>query len=118
MVSDNGTDGISHTIHLADENSDGELSNFRKFNNVLDVMNTPDGSVKFIHEGKQETVEYGRIVRSTVRGVEDAFRYRCSDCLVSDTDIISQCDRGDSIQIFCSVCEKETDHVKRDVDEI
>lgn len=117
MVSDQGTDGIAHTIHIAQE-EDGELTDFEKFENVLDVMNLPSGAVKFYYEGEQKMVKSGRIVRSTVRGVEDAFRYRCSECLVQDTDIISQSDRGESISMVCSVCEKETKHGKRDIDDL
>jgi hypothetical protein len=117
MISAKGTDGISHTIHIADAN-DGDLSNFREFENVLDVMNLPNGSIKFHHEGEEKHIQSGRIVRSTVRGLENAFRYRCSECLVEDTDIISQSDRGETISVNCNVCEKETEHSKRGIDEL
>lgn len=116
-LSDQGTDGIAHTIHVATAD-DGELSDFRKFENVLDVMNLPNGSLKFYYENEQKIIKSGRIVRSTVRGVEDAFRYRCSECLIQDTDIISQSDRGESISMICSVCEKETEHEKREIDDV
>lgn len=117
MLSDHGTDGISHTIHVATED-DGELSNFREFENVLDVMNLPNGSVKFYYENGEKILQSGRIVRSTVRGVDESFRYRCSECLVQDTDIISQRDRGDSVDLDCHVCEKETEHEKKEVDDV
>ena len=117
MLSDHGTDGIAHTIHVAKE-EDGELSDFTKYENVLDVMNLPDGSVKFYYENDQTIIQSGRIVRSTVRGVEDSFRYRCSECLVQDTDIISQRDRGESVVVGCHVCGKETEHQKKEIDDV
>lgn len=117
MLSAHGTDGISHTIHVATED-DGELSNFRKFENVLDAMNLPDGAVKFHYENEEKIVKSGRIVRSTVRGLGDSFRYRCSECLVQDTDVISQSDRGESITLTCTVCEKETEYEKREIDDV
>ncbi len=117
MLSDHGTDGIAHTIHVADDD-DGELSNFRKFENVLDVMNLPNGGVKFYFENEQKMIDGGRIVRSTVRGVEDAFRYRCSECEVRDTDVISQRDRGHAMVIGCHVCGKDTKHEKREIDDL
>jgi hypothetical protein len=117
MNSDQGTDGIAHTIHVADV-EDGELTNFRKFENVLDAMNLPDGSVKFYFEGKEQLKQNARIVRSTVRGVKDAFRYRCNICENSDSDVISQEDRGDSMQLNCSDCGYETTHGKREMDDI
>lgn len=118
MTSDNGTDGISHTIHVAKDHGDGELSDFRKFENVLDVMNLPNGSVKFYFENEQKMIQGGRIVRSTVRGVNDAFRYRCSECKIQDTDVISQSDRGDAISMPCPICEKETEHEKRNIEDV
>lgn len=117
MFSDHGTDGIAHTIHVATE-EDGELSNFREFENVLDVMNLPDGSVKFHYENGMKQIKDGRIVRSKVRGVEDSFRYRCSECQVQDTDIISQSDRGKSVVIGCHVCGKETEHKQQGIDDV
>lgn len=117
MNSDQGTDGISHTIHVADED-DGELTNFRKFENVLDAMNLPDGSVKFYFEGEQRRKEAGRIVRTTVRGVEDSFRYRCNICEEPSSDIISQSDRGGSLSLRCSECKMDTIHGKREIDDI
>jgi len=117
MISDHGTGGIAHTIHVAKE-EDGELSDFRKFENVLDVMNLPNGTVKFFFEGDETLIQGGRIVRSSVKGLDDSFRYRCSECLVTDTDVISQCDRGDSITLTCSVCETETEHEKTAIEDI
>jgi len=117
MLSDHGTDGISHTIHVATED-DGELTNFRKFENVLDVMNLPNGAVKFYYENEEKIIPPGRIVRSTVRGVKNAFRYRCSNCEDNQSDIISQSDRGGSISMSCTVCSKVTDHQKRDIEDI
>jgi hypothetical protein len=114
---DQGTDGISHEIHVADM-EDGELTNFREFENVLDAMCLPGGKVKFFYEGNQKIIRQGRIVRSTVRGVRDSFRYRCSDCLIQGTDVISQTDRGSSIVMTCPVCEKETKHEKTEIDDV
>jgi hypothetical protein len=117
MISDHGTDGISHTIHVA-SNDDGELSNFREFENVLDVMNLPNGSLKFYFENNQKIIESGKIVRSTVRGIENAFRYRCRECKVQDTDVISQSDRGDSMRLDCHVCGTETEYLKREMNDL
>lgn len=117
MFSDHGTDGIAHTIHVATE-EDGELSNFQEFENVLDVMNLPDGSVKFHYENGMKQIKDGRIVRSKVRGVEEAFRYRCSECQVKDTDVISQRDRGESLRIECHVCGEETVHENKKIDDV
>jgi rubrerythrin len=113
-----GTDGISHSIHLAQVDDDGNLSNFQEYENVLDVMNLPDGTVKFNYENGLKEVKDGRIVRSRVRGIEDAFRYRCSECGAFETDVISQRDRGEQTEMFCPVCEELTDHSRMDVDEI
>lgn len=117
MICDQGTDGVAHTIHVAEEDG-GELSNFRKFENVLDVMNLPNGDVKFFYENEQKLIKKGRIVRSTVRGVEDSFRYRCGECQVQATDVISQVDRGKGIVMSCHVCGKETEHEKREIDDV
>lgn len=117
MISDHGTGGIAHTIHVAKEDGDG-LTDFREFENVLDAMNLPNGAVKFYFEGEEKLIQGGRIVRSSVKGLGDAFRYRCSKCQTFDSDIISQEDRGASISITCSVCETETEHEKREIDEI
>lgn len=116
MDSDHGTDGISHMIHVATE-EDGELSNFRKFENVVDVMNLPDGSLKFNYEDGQKIINSGKIVRSKVRGLEDAVRYRCSECDVRSTDIISQRSRGESIDVHCHFCDEATLHTKREIDD-
>jgi rubrerythrin len=117
MIAKDGTDGISHTIHVAEED-DGELTNFKEYENVLDAMNLPNGSVKFYFEGAEKVVQNGRIVRTTVRGVEDAFRYRCSKCESLESDLISQLDRGDSIVTNCPICGKETKHERRNMDDI
>lgn len=116
MLADHGTDGISHEIHVANDD-DGELSDFRKFENVLDVVNLPNGAVKFYYENNEKIIQSGRIVRSTVRGVDDSFRYRCSSCNEFSTDIISQEDRGESIFIECSSCGEE-EHTKREIDDV
>lgn len=117
MLSDQGTDGISHMIHVANDD-DGELSNFRKFENVVDVMNLPDGSLKFYYENGQKIIQSGRLVRSKVRGLDTAFRYRCSKCNDQDTDLISQTDRGSSVSIECHICKKNTDHEKREINDV
>ncbi len=117
MVSDNGTDGIAHSIHVAKE-EDGELTDFQEYENVLDAMNLPNGSVKFYFEGEQKLIKSGRIVRSTVRGVDDAFRYRCSSCSEVESDVISQKDRGKSISMNCPTCGKDTDHRRREMEDI
>lgn len=116
-LSDQGTDGIAHTIHVATAD-DGELSDFRKFENVLDVMNLPNGSLKFFYENEEKIIKQGRIVRSTVRGVENSFRYRCSECDDANSDVISQSNRGDEIQMECGDCDCETSHTKREIDDI
>ena len=113
-----GTDGISHNIHLAQVDDDGNLTNFREYENVLDVMNLPDGTVKFYYENGLKQIQGGRIVRSQVRGLDDAFRYRCSECGEFETDVISQRDRGEQTEMMCPVCEEATDHARMDVDEI
>lgn len=117
MLSDHGTDGIAHTIHVATE-EDGELTNFREFENVLDVMNLPDGSVKFHYENKQKIIKSGRIVRSTVRGVEDACRYRCTNCENNDSDIISQSDRGENLMLYCPVCNSKREYKRTEIEDI
>lgn len=117
MIAKDGTDGISHTIHVAEED-DGELSNFQEYENVLDAMNLPNGSVKFYFEGSETVVQNGRIVRTTVRGVEDAFRYRCVECESLESDLISQLDRSESMVANCPICDTETEHERRNMDEI
>lgn len=117
MISDTGTDGIAHTIHVATENDNDDLSNFRKFENVVDAMNLPDGTVKFYFEGAEKHIENGRIVRSTVQGIEDAYRYRCGDCLIEQTDVITQTDHGEKLRLECPVCEMKTPHERMAVKE-
>ncbi len=117
MIAKNGTDGISHTIHVAEED-DGELSNFKEYENVLDAMNLPNGSVKFYFEGSEKVIQNGRIVRTTVRGVEDAFRYRCAECESLESDLISQRDRGTIMKVDCPCCNEVTQHEKRDMEDI
>lgn len=117
MIAEDGTDGIAHTIHVADE-EDGELSDFTKYENVLDAMNLPNGSVKFYYEGKEKQIQDGRIVRTTVRGVENAFRYRCVECDEVSSDLISQGDRGMIIEVDCPNCNGITQHEKREMDNI
>lgn len=117
MISAHGTDGISHEIHVATEEDDGVLSDFRKFENVLDVMNLPDGTVKFYYEGEQKELTNGKIVRSSVRGLDNSVRYRCSECQVKSSDLIGQ-ERGESPSMQCPVCEKETEFMKLEINDI
>lgn len=117
MISKDGTDGIAHTIHIANV-KDGELTDFTEYENVLDVMNLPNGSVKFYFEGEEKIIRNGRIVRSTVRGIEESYRYRCSNCNDSSSDLISQKDRGKTLSMNCSCCEKETEHQRQNIDDI
>lgn len=117
MISAHGTDGISHEIHVATEEDDGGLSNFRKFENVLDVMNLPNGAVKFYFEGDQKLIESGKIVRSSVRGLDESVRYRCSECEVKNSDLIGQ-ERGEALSMKCPICEKETKFKKMEISDI
>ena len=116
-MNENGTVGISHSIHVADDLGDGELDNFREFENVLDVMNLPNGGVKFYFEGGQKLIQSGKIVRSQVNGLDNAARYRCSDCQTENSDLIGQ-ERGDTVELYCPVCELQQPFEKLEIDDI
>lgn len=118
MASKTGTGGIVHTIHVADVLDNGDLDNFRKVENVVDAMNMPNGTIKFTKEGEPKAIESGKIVRSTVRGLDESFRYRCSSCKIKEYDIISPTDRGSEIRVECPVCEKPTSHERKEMDDI
>lgn len=117
MNQDHNTVGIGHSIHVADDLGDGELDNFREFENVLDVMNLPNGGVKFFFEGGEKLIQGGKIVRSQVHGLDEAARYRCTSCQTANSDLIGQ-QRGEIIQSECPVCEKLTEFEHREVEDI
>lgn len=116
MFSDQGTDGIGHSIHVA-KIEDEELTNVREYENVLDVLRLGDGTVKFYFENEQKVVHGGTIIRSQVRGIDSSYRYRCKECEDHTTDIISQQDRGESISLECENCG-ETEYNRTAVDDV
>ena len=118
MSTTDGTSGIVHTVHVAEETPDGELGDFTRYENVVDAMNLPDGSVKFHTEDGLKRYDRGRIVRTTVKGLEEAYRYRCESCEDNESDLISRLDRGDQLMMRCPVCKTETNHERMKVDDL
>lgn len=118
MSTEQGTTGLAHTIHVGygESNSDDVYENIEEFENVVDAMNLPNGSVKFSHEDGTEMLSGARIIRSRVKNLDKAVRYRCTSCLTPESDLIGR-DRGE-MEIECPVCEKEQQFKKMDVSEI
>jgi hypothetical protein len=116
-LSESGTDGISHTITVAHETEDG-YENYEEFPNVLDVMNLPNNTLKFYAENGLQMKKGARIVRSQVRGLEDASRNRCGECEDPASDIISATARSETFTLYCPVCQKETEYIEEEMDNV
>lgn len=120
MTTTTGTNGISHEIHVGYEDSTegGVYESIETFDNVVDVMNLPNGAVKFTHEDGMEIKSGARIIRSRVKGLDDAFRYRCSECQIPSTDVIAAKTRGEATSMHCPVCEKQTEFTRMEIEEL
>jgi hypothetical protein len=112
-----GTPGLCHTITVAHETDDG-YENYEEFPNVLDVMNLPNNTLKFYAENGLEMKKGARVVRSQVRGIDEASRNRCSECESPESDIISATARQESFTLYCPVCQEETEYTEKEFDDI
>jgi hypothetical protein len=115
-LSEEGTDGISHTITVALETEDG-YEDYEEFPNVVDVMNLPNNTLKFYSEDGLQMKKGARIVRSQVRGLSEASRNRCGQCEDPRSDIISAVSRDEAFSLYCPVCDEETEYEPREIDE-
>jgi hypothetical protein len=113
-----GTNGIGWTIHTAVVDDDGGLENYREWKNVVDIVNLPNGSVKFNYEDGEKHLYDARIVRAKVRGLNEAIRYRCSECENDSSDVVAAEPRGVSTSIHCPLCEQETEFEAREIADI
>lgn len=118
MVTKNGAGGVVHTVHVAGETDSGELENFREVENVLDAVNMPNGTIKFTKQGEPHQIEAGKIVRTTVKGLDDAARYRCPGCENIENDLLSAVDRGPFLEVHCSECGEKQNYERTDMDDI
>lgn len=111
-----GTAGIAHTVHVAfGDDDETDYDGVKEFENVLDVMDLPTG-VKFSYQDGTEEFSGAQIVRSRVKGLDTAARYRCIKCSSKSSDFISATDRGGAVHITCPVCEEDSYHEKMDLD--
>lgn len=119
MSIDNGTAGISHSIHVGygGPEDGSEFEKIEEFENVVDAMNLPNGDVKFSYEDGSKQLAGARIIRSRVKGLDDAVRYRCVDCKAPDSDLVGR-DRGSDVRATCPVCGTEKQFYKMDVNEL
>lgn len=120
MISDdNGTPGISHTVHVGYPGEEGGVyKSIDEFENVVDAMDMPNGGVKLSSEEGMELISGARIIRTRVKGLDHSVRYRCSECESASSDVVAAMERGETTQMECPVCQQIQQFTKMGVEEV